>query len=417
VPQSSPELALALDRRITRGWMDSAPQRVFSYAMRSDDRELAPSALIEGWPPLQVAALDAAAPLWHESLRAAAAIERIAESRVPLLQSVAASQSEPVMPESLTSGGGTRLFLDQSECAFRAFAAHRLHVRPLEMPSETLDGRDRGSLLHSMMENLWLALKDSQSLHAALAADRAQSGLQEVLEQAAARAVQRWRSRRPQALGEREAALQRQRLIELVGGWLQHEAQRAGFEVLGTERGQTLQAGGISVQGRLDRIDATAQGQLVIDYKTGTAGMGDWIGRSPDTPPKDLQLPLYALANPAVTGLAVARIKAGQLRFVGLTRDGEVLPGVQSVTQNSRVQALGIQSWEALRDYWRQHADALGAAFAAGVAEVQPRQVPQSCRYCGMQSLCRVAERTGRDGLVPEEGDDLGGEQGGEYGD
>ena len=108
--------------------------------------------------------------------------------------------------------------------------------------------------------------------------------------------------------------------------------------------------------------------------------------------------------------------RSGELRFVGLTRDGEMLPGVQSVTQNSRVDALGIQSWEALLDYWRQHAEALGAAFAAGVAEVQPRQVPQSCRYCGMQSLCRVAERAGWDGLAPEEGDELGGERGGDNG-
>ena len=154
---------------------------------------------------------------------------------------------------------GTRLVLDQAECAFRAFAAHRLDVRVLEMPSETLDGRDRGSLLHSMMEQLWLGLKDSAALHAALSGDPARGGLQEVLEQAAARAVQRWRSRRPQALGEREAALQQQRLVDLVGGWLQHEAQRAGFEVLGTELGQTLQAGGISVQGRLRSEEHTSE--------------------------------------------------------------------------------------------------------------------------------------------------------------
>ena len=54
-----------------------------------------------------VAAIDAAAPLWHERLRAAAAIERIVESRVPLRQSVVESQSEPVMPESLTSGAAS----------------------------------------------------------------------------------------------------------------------------------------------------------------------------------------------------------------------------------------------------------------------------------------------------------------------
>ena len=439
VPQSSPELALALDRRITRGWMDSAPQRVFSYAMRSDDRELAPSALIEGWPPLQdsgqttgqttrqdsgqVSAQHSAAapaalagvvghPLWHEILQAAAAIEQVAESRVPLLPSVAESPSEPVTSQALPTGGGTRLFLDQSECAFRAFAAHRLHVRPLEMPSESLDGRDRGSLLHTMMEILWLDLKDSQSLQAAIGAD----GLQALLERAAAQAVQRWRGRRPQALGEREAALQQQRLVQLVGPWLQLEAERADFKVQSAERGQTLQAGGIAVQGRPDRIDHTAQGDLVIDYKTGTAGSSDWIGRSVEVAPKDLQLPLYALANPAVSGLAVARIKAGELRFIGLARDSGVLPKVhkvQSVTESKRLKGLGIESWEALREYWHRHATALGAAFAAGTAEVQPRHMPQSCRYCGMQSLCRIAERAGWDGLAPEEGADDGSDESG----
>jgi hypothetical protein len=38
-------------------------------------------------------------------------------------------------------------------------------------------------------------------------------------------------------------------------------------------------------------------------------------------------------------------------------------------------------------------AEALGAAFAAGEARVDPKRELTTCRYCSLQTLCRVYEK------------------------
>lgn len=71
------------------------------------------------------------------------------------------------------------------------------------------------------------------------------------------------------------------------------------------------------------------------------------------------------------------------MRFIGLSRELNLLPGVNEV-----------RSWKNLLAEWRKDAEALGAAFAAGEARVDPKYELKTCARCDLQTLCRVYEKT-----------------------
>jgi hypothetical protein len=49
--------------------------------------------------------------------------------------------------------------------------------------------------------------------------------------------------------------------------------------------------------------------------------------------------------------------------------------------------------WPQLLAQWKKDADALGTAFAAGDARVDPKDELKTCRRCDLQTLCRVYEK------------------------
>ena len=184
IPEASADSALALDRRITEGWLHAAGEVVFSHALREQDRELTPSALIADVPAGDV---DLAAfPRYRDVLHAARALEDIADGAAPPY-------------DRKTVGGGTRVLADQAACPFRAFAHHRLRANGLETPAAGLDARDRGNLLHALMAELWGALRTKARLDT-MAPDE----LTGAINRAADSAVNKVRNDRPGVLDGRQ---------------------------------------------------------------------------------------------------------------------------------------------------------------------------------------------------------------------
>jgi hypothetical protein len=119
--------------------------------------------------------------------------------------------------------------------------------------------------------------------------------------------------------------------------------------------------------------------------------VGAWIGERPD----DVQLPLYALAaEEDVNAVAFARLKTGELAFVGLSRDAGVLPGVNTVDRD-RVAKKVAANWSELLGRWREEVARLGENFASGDAAVDPKRLLNTCERCDLKPLCRVHERIG----------------------
>jgi ATP-dependent helicase/nuclease subunit B len=377
IPQSSPAAALELDVRLTRGWLGAAREVVVSHALREEDRDLLPSPLIRDVPAVAFEELHLPARATAvDAVRRERRFERIEDARAPALAGAAAV------------AGGTGVFRDQAACPFRAFATHRLRADALEALRSGPDASDRGRIVHAMLHKLMSELDSKAKLDAASERD-----LEERLAAAADHALNRQRHVGEAPVSGRIARLERDRLVRLGRAWLEQEKRRPPFDVTALEQKRAVTFGGVTVNVKLDRMDrlhAAPAGRAILDYKTGPVSVGDWLGPRPDEP----QLPLYALGgDEPITAVAFACVKAGEMRFAGVSSEGEPIPGVRPITDRRVKSAGAYRSWEELLSAWRAELEALGREFAAGEARVAPKHGNDTCKQCGRRALCRINER------------------------
>jgi len=351
IPEASAETSLALDRRITDGWKQAAAEVVFSFYEKEQDREVSPSPLIAGVPEMKVEV--PAFPRFRDVIFGLRKTEVLQDRVAP-----------PVRARQIR--GGTKVLSDQAACPFRAFARHRLSAEEMEEPTDGLDASERGKLVHELMRSLWEQLKDSESLKKDVAP---------FIEQAAAAAVKELK------LEGRIAELERARLERLAREWLEVEKTRPDFSIHSLEEKRTLEFAGLEFAARIDRMDKLASGgHAIIDYKTG----GNITPRRWDPPrPDEPQLALYAVAaKEEMTAVAFAKVRPGEMRFMGYSRDDKAIPKVQKA-----------KAWQPLMQAWKNEAESLGSSFARGEAGVDPKKDLMTCRYCGLETLCRVYEK------------------------
>jgi ATP-dependent helicase/nuclease subunit B len=352
IPEASAETSLALDGRITDGWKQAAGEVVFSCFTKEQDRDVLSSPLIADVPLKQVEV--PAFPKFRDEIFKLKRRETLEDRVAP---AVRAKQIR----------GGTKVLSDQAACPFRAFARHRLSAKELEEPSDGLDLRKRGNLVHELMKHLWGLLKDSSSLH---------GNLESAIEQAAAAAVKELE------LEGRLAELERSRMARIAREWLEVEKSRPAFSVAGIEDKRKISFAGLEFDARIDRMDKLSSGgHAIIDYKTGGGNITPkrWEPPRPDEP----QLPLYAISvSEEVTAVAFAKVRPGEMRFMGYSRDDKAIPKVQKA-----------MAWQPLLRDWKAEAERLGQSFAAGEAGVDPKKDLITCRYCGLETLCRVYEK------------------------
>jgi probable DNA repair protein len=354
IPEASAETSLALDRRITEGWKQAAGEVVFSHFTKEEDRDVLPSPLIADIPEKAVEV--PAFPKLRDAIFAFRKTETLQDRVAPAVR-------------EKQIRGGTRVLSDQAACPFRAFARHRLHAAELEEPAESLDASKRGKLVHELMRNLWSALKDSSALQKDLSAQ---------IEDAATAAVKELQ------IEGRFADLERERLARLAHEWFEKvEKQRPPFSVVSTEEKRPIVFGGVQFDARIDRVDRLSTGgHAILDYKTGGGNITAkrWQGERPDEP----QLPLYAVsAKEEVAAVVFAKFRPGDMRLVGLSRDNKALPKVPTAKEG----------WHTLMRDWRKEAERLGQSFTGGEAGVDPKKDLMTCRYCGLEALCRVYEK------------------------
>ena len=280
--------------------------------------------------------------------------------------------------------GGTGLFRAQAACPFRGFAQRRVASRPLETPRIGLDPRERGNLLHEMLAEVWKAMEGRAALQAKSPGER-----REILLKGADAAIAKVKRRRADALSGRFEQLERARLVRLVDEWLEVEAGRPDFTVLATEAKHPLTFGGVTVEARLDRMDAVAHGRAIIDYKTGECSTSSWLGDRPDEP----QLPMYALSGMDVSVVAFGQVKAGKMAFKGFGREEGLVPGTKLIQDDRSRTKIRNADWGELVAKWRDELGAIGRGFAEGDARVDPKRGPLTCGMCDQHTFCRIAEK------------------------
>jgi RecB family exonuclease len=294
--------------------------------------------------------------------------------------------------------GGSAVLTSQSQCAFKAFATARLGAQGWEAAQAGLTAAPRGQLLHAVLHSVWSdtaegirSLAQLQNLGAELQAF-VESHVGRVLEEKIPAGAR-------EQMPPRYLELEEQRLTRVITAWLEFERTRLPFDIAATEIASTTAIAGLALKLRLDRVDRLNDGSLlVIDYKTGNVTPKSWELPRPD----DVQLPLYAeFALPPgqeLGGLVFAKIRPGERAFAGKMANAQAtldprLNGTSSLVKDPLTPAQ--------LSAWREKIEQLARDFIAGRADVDPREYPDTCKYCDLYTLCRIREREDR--LEPEE--------------
>ncbi len=374
LPHATAARELEFAERLGARLMAAAPEVIVSWPARDGDRPLRPSPLIVDLPEVEVSGA-------HSRDTDPAPLEPFDDFA-----------GTPLDTDGHVAGG-VALFSDHSRCTFRGYALHRLKAEALDTPGDGIDPMTTGTLVHAVLERLWRDLGDQATL-AALAPSARQARVADAVDAALAGLEARIPVR-PNARLLRE---ERARLMKLIDGWLDRELERSAFRVVDRERDVTVSVRGLTVRGRIDRIDALPDGRrLLIDYKTGSPSPAHWYGERPQDP----QLPLYALSGEGgdtLAGLLFARVRVHQCEWLGVTRERGIVEGVRIAGDSGRG---GAPDWDTLHTQWVAMAERLAALIMAGRADVDPER--DTCRYCHLGALCRVEEIIG---IVPGEGAD-----------
>ncbi|WP_127476277.1 PD-(D/E)XK nuclease family protein [Sulfurivermis fontis] len=264
-----------------------------------------------------------------------------------------------LLPKTLSASGYQQLI----DCPYRFFAARALGLAPPEAIREALEKADYGERVHRALQAFHHGLPGLPGpfgrVITAANRDEAEALLRDIAEQVFADDVAgnllhrgwllRWQAVIPRYI---KWELEREQQ-----GWRVHQAE------LTLRREDWLP--GLTLKGRIDRLDRGPDGHGIVDYKTGTVPKDAEVHEG-----EAVQLPFYALLSDE----AIA-----QAEYVAL--DGE------NVSARATLSAAELT---ALRDANAQRLRTLYEEIAAG------RPLPawgdsRTCRRCDMAGVCRRA--------------------------
>jgi ATP-dependent helicase/nuclease subunit B len=363
MPGSDAAADLAYARSVTARIAASAATTVFSYARETADGHQRPSAAL--------------ATLGLEQATLPSDSEPVLPVTLENLEDLAAI---PALPERSISGGANVL-REQAACAFRAFSQRRLFATALETNDPGMNARERGNIVHEVLERFWNVV-GSQSALRAMTGEARDAQLLRAIDQTLARTQSAVTAEPATAWDAAYLDTQRSRLLSLGRRWLDLElTRRVPFTVVRREaETRNVSIGPLHLSLRVDRVDQTEQGAVLIDYKTGDANATSWLGDRPDEP----QLPLYAVLaqEEHLHAIAFGKFRAG----TGMELTGyEDQPGTLT-----RPAALKVESLEAQLEAWHDVLVRLATDFAEGRNDVSPKQYPGTCTFCAQRLICRL---------------------------
>jgi exodeoxyribonuclease-5 len=360
--------AAAIQQRL----LYSARHIVFSSSSLDGESQLRPSPLMQDIAVLNNEVPMAASLAEQLSCHAHDALEHIDDHIAPAVE-----EGEHV-------SGGTGLLKAQAVCPAWAFYQFRLGAKALKTPTAGLDNMDRGSLVHGVLEQFW------RKRHFADLRDMSAGDFMDALSRAVRNTIQAFAAESSVASAA-VLELESERLIRLVGDWLEYEKARGvSFRIVDCEVGKKVHICGIEVTLKIDRVHALETGGLeFIDYKTGQMPKIKSWGEDRITEP---QLPIYATfyADSAeqVAGIHFGMVKTAEHGFSGISVENfEAEQGKRKPSF-----ANDFSDWQQLLNHWKTAIEAIATELREGEAAVRFND-ENELMYCEVTPLLRLPER------------------------
>ena len=288
------------------------------------------------------------------------------------LVALSESYQIPIKPSEVITGG-TTLLGNQAKCPFKAFAEHRLHAKAVQSISDGLDHKEKGKLLHKVMEIIWQQLKTQQALLCV-----SQQELDSITTTAIHKALAPLTETTESDLYTNTIhEIEYNRLKRLVARALTWEKQRPAFTILELEQSYTVHLDQLSFAVRIDRLDQVGEKKWVIDYKSTLPSSKPWH----EERPKEPQLLLYALLDPDIDTILFLQLKTGNLACSGLSAEKQEVDGIASLKKDD--------NWQDVQNRWQQQLLLLVQEIQLGHCPPQPESAV-ICSRCDFKRLCRI---------------------------
>jgi ATP-dependent helicase/nuclease subunit B len=353
MPHALNDKELHLAKQLLNRLKNGCRQCVFSYPQLTADTPNLPSPLLRELPPFEMAPT----PVHKKPL------------------SLVTYEDQYVYPLSKNDAisGGTALLANQAKCPFRAFAAHRLHAKPMLKQSTSLDPAERGQIMHKILELIWKQLGSQQALLA-----QSPESLSSIIYNAIETALSPHIQERAHSFPDLVQRVERNRLHLLTLACLNWDKQRPPFEIKAVEQAFTLNLAGIDFKVRVDRLDSVSETETwVIDYKSSIPPNKPWNEDRPEAP----QLLLYALLDPTINALLFLQLKIGQVTANGVSQENYSLNGLKALKKG--------ESWAENRASWHERLTRLATEFHEGHSPPHPQR-QSTCLTCEYHNLCRT---------------------------
>ena len=352
MPHSIPERELLFAKQTLQRLQRGSAATVFSYSRLQGDNPNLPCSLITDFPNFELLQ-----------------VEQEIVNLSPLI-TMDESYTVPLGSEERISGG-TALLANQAKCPFKAFAEHRLRAKASLHTSDGLDNKEKGQIIHKVMELLWKTIGSQNELF-----HLSSSALDLLIKNAILTALEPLKQLHPNSFTHLIQEVEYTRLKRLVLASLEWEKQRSPFTIAAIEQSYSINLAGLDFKVRVDRLDQVADKKWVIDYKSSLPTSKPWN----EDRPKEPQLLLYALLDEEINALLLMQLKTGKLICSGLSEEKQEISGLSSLKKE--------ETWEEYRSKWKQQLTLLADEFQQGHCPPQPVH-SSICQQCDFQNLCR----------------------------
>ncbi len=286
--------------------------------------------------------------------------------------------------------GGHQVLSDQSSCPFKAFAKHRLNASPLCRFEIGISSAERGTALHHALYHLFDKLPTQETLKALGQDERAS-----LCYGAADIAVGYLRRIKKALMTPRFLRIEKQRMAELLIKFLKDangENGRRPYSIKEKEKKHHWSFDDLQFSFKLDRVDKLDNKALaIIDYKTGKFSPS--ITSLLADRPEDLQIQFYftamsSLQTAPIGAISWVHINPAKIDYKGLSLEENFHVRIKGNANPGKAQ----QSWSKLSDLFSSQITRFTGDFKSGWLTVDPVDPRTSCRYCGLQRLCRIRE-------------------------